>query len=210
MLCYSAGTRKFLFPQNMEASTHHQAFPQKRPHWLIKQWNPDPPLSEICNSVGARRSASLRHKKTQHFPLCLTMGEPCFSIKEQKMPDSPLGEESCSLLFSEWCQKACLLMRTEAQHSPLCLASGEPSLLHQRAKCKVPFWGEESCNLLLCGQHQKAYSPNCTEAQHFPPRLATGVSGLPCLRDGTSTPPLSGNILLCSCHEAGLSRCTEA
>jgi hypothetical protein len=36
-------------------------------HWML-----------ICHSVSARKSASLRNKKAQGFPMCLTMGKPPF------------------------------------------------------------------------------------------------------------------------------------
>jgi hypothetical protein len=62
--------------------------------------------------------------------------------------------------------------------------------------------GRKAVTCYSVGSTRRSASPKCTEAPNFPPRLLAGESSLPSVSVGIPAPPLSGNLLLCSCQEA--------
>jgi hypothetical protein len=59
-------------------NANHQALLWESSCCPVKKWelSNSRRLLRFCHSVGAKRPASLRHKKAQHLSLCLTAKEP--------------------------------------------------------------------------------------------------------------------------------------
>jgi hypothetical protein len=82
------------------------------------------------------------------------------------------------------------------------LGTGKAStFLLKRENTRFPTEGGKAVTCYSVGGTRRPASPRRSEAQHFPWHQPAGESNLPCLRAGTPAPPLSGNLLLCSCLE---------
>jgi hypothetical protein len=200
ILCYLAGARRLPSPQSKEAQGPTSTPPTRVPplpcqragtelhHWVV-----------ICHTVVARRPGSLRRKKAQHFPLCLTTGEPCFSIKEWEYHILHWGEESFNLLLSGQHHKACIPKELRDWAFANALA-GESNLSCARAGIQGP---RMSGIPLLC-TCQKACLPRCTEAQCSPLYLTMGEPSFPIKKWECQIPHWgmeSCNLLLSGWHQ---------